>query len=204
MSAFLKYSQTRRQKVKQDNPDMSNTDVSRLLGEMWRNASPKERAPYIEQEERERAVYKEDIKKWRDDQARMDAASRTSHQSVQKLVDCNPKFEFDRNYSSRSGSFENLHVDSFEEPSKRRAHRPNYGYGSYSQTSYQYPTASGKNHQICSNDLIWNDLSLFFAYGSTNSRIPRCRPLTRRGKTSPAPSKDGGRKSWRPLRKWKE
>ena len=29
MSAFLKYSQTRRKLVKKENPDMSNTDVSR-------------------------------------------------------------------------------------------------------------------------------------------------------------------------------
>jgi len=72
MSAFLKYSQTRRKEVKEENPDMSNTDISRLLGEMWRNASPKERAPYQEQEEKERAVYKAEIAKWRADQARIE------------------------------------------------------------------------------------------------------------------------------------
>eukprot|EP00549_Striatella_unipunctata_P016146 CAMPEP_0118716136 /NCGR_PEP_ID=MMETSP0800-20121206/27317_1 /TAXON_ID=210618 ORGANISM="Striatella unipunctata, Strain CCMP2910" /NCGR_SAMPLE_ID=MMETSP0800 /ASSEMBLY_ACC=CAM_ASM_000638 /LENGTH=197 /DNA_ID=CAMNT_0006622491 /DNA_START=209 /DNA_END=800 /DNA_ORIENTATION=+ len=59
MSAFLKFSQTRRAMVKQANPDMSNTDVSRLLGEMWRNASSRETTPYVEEEEKERAVYKE-------------------------------------------------------------------------------------------------------------------------------------------------
>jgi HMG (high mobility group) box len=79
MSAFLKYSQSRRAKVKEDNPDMSNTDVSRLLGEMWRNASKEEKAPYQEQEEIERAEYKEIIKKWRADyskQAKQEAAAR--------------------------------------------------------------------------------------------------------------------------------
>ena len=91
MSAFLKYSQTRRSVVKTENPDMSNTDVSRLLGEMWRNASPKERAPYVEQEERERAVYKKAIASWRSEQAKLDAASRTSHRSVQQLVDHSPQ-----------------------------------------------------------------------------------------------------------------
>lgn len=72
MSAFLKYSKTRRREVKEDNPDMSNTDISRLLGEMWRNASPEERRPYREQEEKERAVYKAEIAKWRADQARIE------------------------------------------------------------------------------------------------------------------------------------
>jgi membrane protein involved in colicin uptake len=85
MSAFLKYSQQRRKYVKEQNPDMANTDISRLLGEMWRNASPRERAPYVEEEERERAIYKKDIAKFRADQAKEDAASRTSHQSVKRM-----------------------------------------------------------------------------------------------------------------------
>lgn len=82
MSAFLKYSQTRRAKFKEENPDMGNTDVSRLLGETWRNASAAERAPYVDEELRERAVYKDQIKKFRENLAKEDAASRTSHHSV--------------------------------------------------------------------------------------------------------------------------
>lgn len=82
MSAFLKYSQTRRAIVKQDNPDMNNTDVSRLLGEMWRGHSEKERSPYKEEEERERAVYKRNVAEFRARQARLDAASRIPHSSI--------------------------------------------------------------------------------------------------------------------------
>lgn len=82
MSAFLKFSQKRRSAVKERNPDMSNTDVSRLLGEMWRSASPSERAPYVEEEEKERAAYKAEIQKWRDEQASIDASTRTSHREV--------------------------------------------------------------------------------------------------------------------------
>lgn len=84
MSAFLKYSQSRRAHVKKENPDMSNTDVSRLLGELWRNASPKERAPFIEVEEKERALYKAAIAKWRADQARFESnqcLNRSKHRS---------------------------------------------------------------------------------------------------------------------------
>jgi hypothetical protein len=141
MSAFLKYSQTRRAKVKKDNPDMGNTDVSRLLGEMWRNASPKERAPYVEQEEQERAIYKENIKKWKDEQARMDAASRTSHHrmdaashhSVQNYHHQSQGYE--RSYTSGSGSFENLHIDSFEEPTKKPFRQQyNQPFPAYRQT----------------------------------------------------------------------
>lgn len=82
MSAFLKFSQKTRKEVKMNNPDMSNTDVSRLLGEMWRNASARTRAPFVEEELRERANYKEVAKAFRDKLAKEDAASRTSHEAA--------------------------------------------------------------------------------------------------------------------------
>eukprot|EP00980_Cylindrotheca_fusiformis_P003133 scaffold721_cov131-Cylindrotheca_fusiformis.AAC.23 len=142
MSAFLKYSQTRRAKVKEDNPDMSNTDVSRLLGEMWRNASSRERSPYVEQEERERAIYKENIRKWRDDQARMDAASRTSHQTMQNYQHHSPPQPpmpqpMERPY--RSGIFENLPMDSFDEPAKKPAYRHQYSSPNPAYQHYRHP-----------------------------------------------------------------
>lgn len=90
MSAFLKYSQKRRSVVKEENPDMSNTDVSRLLGEMWRTASAAEKAPYVEQELVEREKYKAVIKKFREEQTKRDAESRTSHQSIQQAAEKPP------------------------------------------------------------------------------------------------------------------
>jgi HMG (high mobility group) box len=83
MSAFLKYSQKRRKEVKETNPEMNNTDISRLLGEMWRAADASEKEPYVESEKVERAMYNESIANWREEQAQLDAASRTSHHSVQ-------------------------------------------------------------------------------------------------------------------------
>jgi hypothetical protein len=144
MSAFLKYSQTRRAKVKEDNPDMSNTDVSRLLGEMWRNASPRERAPYVDEEERERAIYKENIRKWRDDQARIDAASRTSHQRVQTFHHHQPP-PIERPFRP-SSFFDNLRVDSFED-TKRSTFRQQYSSNPPPYQHYRnpYSSTSGKN-----------------------------------------------------------
>ena len=63
---------------------MSNTDVSRLLGEMWRTASPPEKKRFVEQELIERAKYKDEIKKFRESLAKTDAVSRKSHQDVQQ------------------------------------------------------------------------------------------------------------------------
>ena len=85
MSAFLKFSKTRRKKVKEENPDVSNTDVSRLLGEIWRNASEAEKAPYVEAEIVERNKYKEVMKDWREEKAQLDAAIRTSHETASQI-----------------------------------------------------------------------------------------------------------------------
>lgn len=150
MSAFLKYSQSRRTKVKADNPDMSNTDVSRLLGEMWRNATPRERAPYVEQEEKERAIYKENIRKWRDDQARMDAASRTSHQTVQNFYHHPPpppppSTAAERPHGRPQVMFESLRVDSFED-TKNPIFIHQYSSNlPYQQYRHPFSSSNGKN-----------------------------------------------------------
>lgn len=74
MSAFLYFSQGRRRKIKDANPKMKNTEVSRMLGEMWRNASEEERKPHIDKEKEEREKYKVAIAEWRKDyEAKMEA-----------------------------------------------------------------------------------------------------------------------------------
>ena len=77
MSAFLKFSQTRRKIVKKQNPNMSNTDVSRLLGEIWRSAKPSERKHYIQEEMKERTRYKQEIAKFKSELARREAFNDT-------------------------------------------------------------------------------------------------------------------------------
>ncbi len=85
MSAFLYFSQGRRQQIKDKNPEMKNTEVSRLLGEQWRNASEEERRPYVDKEKGEREKYKVSIADWRKDyekkkeEQRYLEASRLSH-----------------------------------------------------------------------------------------------------------------------------
>ena len=69
MSAFLKFSKLRRKNVKEENPNVDNTDVSRLLSEMWRNASEVEKAPYIEAELKERNKYNDEMACFRYQQA---------------------------------------------------------------------------------------------------------------------------------------
>jgi hypothetical protein len=47
MSAFLSYSNSQRRQVKQENPEIGNADVSRILAKMWREAPEEERKIHI-------------------------------------------------------------------------------------------------------------------------------------------------------------
>lgn len=65
MSAFLAYSQKMRSVVKNENQHLSNTEISKLLAEMWRNAPEDIRQEYIEQESKQRQIYKVNMDEWR-------------------------------------------------------------------------------------------------------------------------------------------
>eukprot|EP00980_Cylindrotheca_fusiformis_P009307 scaffold2042_cov123-Cylindrotheca_fusiformis.AAC.14 len=72
MSAFLYYALGKRTELKKKHPDMVNTDVSRLLGEMWRTASSEIRKPYIDKEKAEREKYKVAMTKWKQEKQQKD------------------------------------------------------------------------------------------------------------------------------------
>lgn len=67
MSAFLLYSQKMRSHFKAQHPEMTNNDVSRLLGEKWRSMSEEEQTPYREWELKSRAKYKIEMEAWREE-----------------------------------------------------------------------------------------------------------------------------------------
>ena len=106
MSAFLRYAQSRRKIVRDKNPDMNNTDVSRLLGEMWRNSSEEKKAPYVQQELHERAMYKVDIAKWRAEQAQ-DDAKKTIEQSSVSLKRNHSYLDYD--ISNKENEYTDMH-----------------------------------------------------------------------------------------------
>jgi len=60
MSAFLKYSKVHRSSVRAMNPTLLNTDISRILGEMWRAASDEIKSKFIIEAEREHEIFKRD------------------------------------------------------------------------------------------------------------------------------------------------
>ncbi len=48
-----------------NHPTLTNGDVSSVLGHEWRNKSPEEKRPYVEQEQIGRAKYHDQMMKWR-------------------------------------------------------------------------------------------------------------------------------------------
>lgn len=60
-SAFLLFSGDHRRSIKGKNPDMSNTDVSKELGRLWREMTEEEKKPFVEREKEDREKYLEDM-----------------------------------------------------------------------------------------------------------------------------------------------
>lgn len=68
---------------------MPNADISRLLGELWRNATMTEKRPFLDREERERLIYKAKMEAWKSDQklARSMKCSKSTAGRARKKVD---------------------------------------------------------------------------------------------------------------------
>jgi len=62
------YAQQKRRQLQRENPDVPNSDISRLLGELWRGTGAAEKRPFLEREEAERRMYKAKMEKWKNDQ----------------------------------------------------------------------------------------------------------------------------------------
>eukprot|EP00529_Nitzschia_sp_RCC80_P013178 CAMPEP_0113516192 /NCGR_PEP_ID=MMETSP0014_2-20120614/41398_1 /TAXON_ID=2857 /ORGANISM="Nitzschia sp." /LENGTH=596 /DNA_ID=CAMNT_0000412913 /DNA_START=275 /DNA_END=2065 /DNA_ORIENTATION=- /assembly_acc=CAM_ASM_000159 len=89
MSAFLHFSQTRRQAVKDDHPNMRNPEISRTLGEVWRGMSQEEKRPFVEREKVERGKYKVAMAKWKSeaDQRRAEEKKREKEEMKKRKED---------------------------------------------------------------------------------------------------------------------
>jgi high mobility group protein B1 len=75
MSAFLAFSNPRRGMVKQNNPEMDNSQISKALSRMWKDAPEQVRQKYINEEFTKRNRYKQVIMEWKkenDEQKRLD------------------------------------------------------------------------------------------------------------------------------------
>lgn len=78
-SAFLLFSNQKRKELKGLYSHLKNTDFSRLLGIEWNKASVEEKAPFLRQEERERAIYKSRMSDWKRNKRVSDAEDSTNY-----------------------------------------------------------------------------------------------------------------------------
>ena len=64
-SAFLSFSNSKRTEVKQLNKELNNTELSRVLAKLWKEAPEEERKTFIDEEFKLRQKYKESMKAWK-------------------------------------------------------------------------------------------------------------------------------------------
>mmetsp|Transcript_35912 Transcript_35912/g.41027 ORF Transcript_35912/g.41027 Transcript_35912/m.41027 type:complete len:545 (-) Transcript_35912:415-2049(-) len=65
MSAFLSFSNSKRSYVKSLHPDARNSDISKILAQMWKDANPEEKQVFIDKEFRLRQNYKLLMSEWK-------------------------------------------------------------------------------------------------------------------------------------------
>jgi hypothetical protein len=108
---------SKRAVIKKQNPDLKTTEISRILGMMWKEASEEEKQPFIEREEVEREVYKAKMNEWKRQQEEM----QDQEYSSLKSFDSNDSYEDEPSTSGNSlqGKEEEDH-----QPTKNEASYP--------------------------------------------------------------------------------
>ena len=76
MSSFLSFSNAKRADLKRKNPGMTNTEASKVLAILWREAPDEEKREHIEGEAKLREIYKVKIAAWRERTKREEDESR--------------------------------------------------------------------------------------------------------------------------------
>jgi len=176
MSAFLFFSQDKRKIIKGENPGMRNTEISRVLGELWKEASDEEKSPHIKREARERAKYKVDIAKWRKEdlvlkedakkeqieQAKLAAQDQLNYELQSSII---PVVDDSQSYSSQHSR---QTQPSSQSQQMQQYYQGGYGYSDYQQRPLQ---GYGQVNQYYDNS-FQQDQGTYYnsAVPGTNSR----------------------------------
>ncbi len=155
-SAFLLFSLTKRKELKASNPSLKNTEISRILGDLWRKTSDDEKKPFIEQEEVEREKYKERMAEWRENKAKVDKekkerqAEDTARAIAEKKIIAEKLMSGDHSYkNSENDEIQAQRIDSFPPPPlpPPQQQQSSYRQGSPLNHSYSNPYGYEYGHQ---------------------------------------------------------
>jgi len=128
----LYFSQNRRGAIKTKNPSILNTEVSRILGDIWRRASEEEKKKYRDHEEKQRAKYKHAMKLWRDEEAaRNDLAKKAQDKRTEILIQQrreHQEVQHALKNASRHARLNALPTDPLNYPKLSYAYETNYAH----------------------------------------------------------------------------
>jgi len=155
MSSFLYYAQKMRPLVKEQNPDKRNTDISKVLGEMWKNCSEEERNVYIQREAEERERYKLAISAWDEKQAEKVADQEKAQvESIPPdMTGQNNQVQYGQYYDPNYMMGQQQPVNHYAQyPQMQQYQQPSYGmYPTQSYSYYSYPQMQQPTYGMAPN-----------------------------------------------------
>jgi len=152
MSSFLYYAQKMRPVVKEQNPEKRNTDISKVLGEMWKNCSEEERNIYIQREAAERERYKLAITAWDEKQAEKIADQEKVHiESISMPPDMsaqNSQMQYGQYYDPNYMMGQSQSMNSYMQYPQMQQYSSSYGmYPAQNYGYYSYPQMQQQQQQ---------------------------------------------------------
>ncbi|KAG4305832.1 hypothetical protein PORY_000742 [Pneumocystis oryctolagi] len=67
LSAYMFFAQENRELVKTENPNATFGQIGKLLGERWKNMSPKDKQPYENRAKKDKERFETEKSQWRND-----------------------------------------------------------------------------------------------------------------------------------------
>jgi len=138
MSAFLLWSIGMRQQVKEANPTIKNTEVSKILGDIWKKCTYEERRPHIEKEKVEREKYKLAMAEWKIEFEKRKEEERKLEQQKNYQLPFQ-QYEYAQNHSYITAGRAGSHMNSTQQKMQQFSKNTYLQHSSNVHAPYQAP-----------------------------------------------------------------